>query len=177
MQRQGARALFNFRHAIQNREAPLQADHPGLQVAGFVGQSLKWLIKLRNVGHHHQQGSDSQNAAAYVEHADIERGRSPTRYGQANERIVDRLRKCKPNLSGAPQCRSADEPFVLSIFLREGFDDANASHHFLNHGHSPRVQSLHGFRLSARLLASSNRQNQQDGCDPQRDQSQRSVLV
>src|SRR5205085_1014264 len=92
-QRQGARALFNFRHAIQNREAPLQADHPGLQVAGFVGQSLKWLIKLRNVGHHHQQGSDGQDATAYVEHADIERGRSPTRYGQANERIVDRLRK------------------------------------------------------------------------------------
>jgi hypothetical protein len=64
---------------------------------------------------------------------------------------------------------------VLSVFLRKGFNNPNASHHLLNDRHSPSVQGFYRFRLFPRLLAGGNRQQQQQGSDTQCDKSQGSI--
>jgi hypothetical protein len=45
---------------MEQHACPFQADKPALQIGNLSTEKLKWLVHLRDVGHHDQQRSHAQ---------------------------------------------------------------------------------------------------------------------
>ena len=168
-------SLGNVGPLVQEREHAFRAREVGLYGRRLPADRFEGIVQLSEVGQHHQQLAEGEDAGVHVAHADEQDGGRPERGRQADQHAEASFDEGHMDARGHAVARAPDEAVGLARLLPERLHHTQRPQRLVDDRERPGLKFLHVPRLLAQAPAVDAGKDEEGRADAQSDEGQRPV--